>query len=192
LSPDAIWTTVVSSVSSILPEKFQRNAKRIDDSSSKVVDGVSSTAAQPPSEPAVFSLRRADEMSLEQWVRMEAKEPLILSGHPGTGKLTLVRQVIQTTGIEDVVHIDVKSMLEKKDDMMVRLRVHEQRRDGFGRLVALCTGFCRCMNWRRRLGFSQGSVASRFFRKSLTWSRPVHLPACPLVRMPTRSFKFLS
>lgn len=50
---------------------------------------------------------------------MEAKEPLILSGHTGTGKLTLVRKVLSDVGIHQVVHVDVHHMLEKKDDMMV-------------------------------------------------------------------------
>lgn len=165
---------MVSSLGSFLPEKYQPTTHKNEDVG-KATAEAAATAAQSPPESAVFSLRRADEMSLEQWVRMEAKEPLILSGHPGTGKLTLVRQVIHTTGMEDVVHIDVKSMLEKKDDMMVC--TVGSCWDCFSEGSCVCA-WIRFTSLRRRSDFSQASAASKSFRKSSTSSRLVRQQAC--------------
>lgn len=120
LSPNALWSNVVGSVNAWLPAQYQKGPGAPAGVESRKVDETRGTEA-PDAVPAsqVLSLRRVDELSLDRWIRMEAKEPLIVSGHTGTGKMSLIRQVLSETGIHRVIHIDVKAMLEKKDDMMV-------------------------------------------------------------------------
>ena len=65
-----------------------------------------------------WTTRQADEFLLEQWLKMDATQPLVISGPRGTGKNTLVNHVVD--GRANVVRIDVHNMLEKKDEVMVR------------------------------------------------------------------------
>jgi hypothetical protein len=54
-----------------------------------------------------------------QWIKMDATQPLVISGPRGAGKSTLVAHVVDHR--PNVVRIDVKALLERKEELMVCL-----------------------------------------------------------------------
>lgn len=115
--PSSTLSNLKTSASTILPVSI---ARWLGPQTSSVGEkGLEKGEADKPHFPPPVGSRREDEMALEQWARMESKEPLVLCGHTGSGKISLIRQVFERVGINKVTHIDVHAMLEKKDDMMV-------------------------------------------------------------------------
>jgi hypothetical protein len=55
---------------------------------------------------------------LSQWLKIDAKQPLVVFGPRGAGKSTLIAHVVDRR--PNVVHINVRTLLEKKEDLMVR------------------------------------------------------------------------
>lgn len=53
----------------------------------------------------------------QQWIKMDATQPLVISGPRGAGKSTLVGHVIDHR--PNVVRIDVRALLEKKEELLV-------------------------------------------------------------------------
>ncbi len=62
--------------------------------------------------------RQEDEEALKQWLRLDSKQPLVISGPRGTGKTSLLNHALESR--HNVVRIDVRGMLEKKEEIMVR------------------------------------------------------------------------